>query len=114
MIESPAARHLDLWQTMAKAVDLEPPRRETNAAKEVGLRILLYGRLADAIDREVELDAAEGSSIANLWNRLSTSRPSAATHLQRPRAVIGDRLVGDEHVVVVPERVEFLPPVSGG
>jgi molybdopterin converting factor small subunit len=99
---------------MTKAVDLELAHRETNAAKEVRLRILLYGRLADDIDRQVEVDVRESCSVAELRQRLCASYPMAAAHLQRARAVIGDRLVGDERAVVPADRIEFLPPVSGG
>ena len=78
------------------------------------MRILLYGRLADTIDREVELEANDGCTIADVRSRLAADHPSGAAELECSRAAVGDRLVGDEHVIAATDCIEFLPPVSGG
>jgi sulfur-carrier protein len=78
------------------------------------LRILLYGRLADAIDRQVEIDAPAGWSVANVREQLTARHPDAAEVLDRSRAVIAGSLVGDGRVLNDDDCVEFLPPVSGG
>lgn len=78
------------------------------------MRILLYGRLAEAIDRQVDVDFPCGCSVGELRGLLSRAHPRAADHLLRSRAVIGNAVVGDEHVAMAGDQVEFLPPVSGG
>jgi len=77
------------------------------------LRIRLYGRLGDAIGRETEVDAPDGSTVADIRQLLTASHPAVTEALARSRACAGDRLVRDD------ERpgsdvLEFLPPVSGG
>ncbi len=79
------------------------------------MRVLLYGRIAEAIDRRVELvDAPDGCSVAELRRRLAGDYPAAAATLARSRAIIGSTVVGDDHVLSAGDDVEFLPPVSGG
>jgi molybdopterin converting factor small subunit len=80
------------------------------------LEVLLYGRLAEAIGPAIEVDAADGCSIAELRHRLAADYPQAAASLasRRTRACVQSVLVQDDHVVSAGERVEFLPPVSGG
>jgi molybdopterin converting factor small subunit len=78
------------------------------------VKILLYGQLADEFGREVEIEALEGCSIGELRQRLCRSRPKAALHIGRSRAIIGNCVVDDGHVTRTSDRVEFLPPVSGG
>jgi molybdopterin converting factor small subunit len=78
------------------------------------LKILLYGRLAEAIGSEVELDTAPGCSIGQIRDRLAATYPAAAGALNRSRAFIANALVADGHVVDGREAVEFMPPVSGG
>lgn len=78
--------------------------------------ILFYGRLAEAIGPAVELDGDAGRSVAELRERLARDHPAAAATLasKQSRACVGDQLVPDEFVVRSGDRVEFLPPVSGG
>lgn len=78
------------------------------------MRVLLYGRLAETIDRQVDIDLPRGCSVGELRRLLSDAHPQAAEHLRRSRAIIGDAAVGNEHVVGPADEVEFLPPVSGG
>jgi molybdopterin converting factor small subunit len=78
------------------------------------LRILLYGRLADAIDRQVEMDAPDGCSVAEIRRRLASTHPAAADALRRSRACLRSSVVGDEQKLFSNDEIEFLPPVSGG
>jgi molybdopterin converting factor small subunit len=80
------------------------------------MKILFYGRLADAIGREVELDDAEGLPIARIRERLANEYPAAASVLTggRSRAYVDGALVRDDYQAGPSELVEFLPPVSGG
>jgi len=115
MNESPDTGHLDLRRASTKAVDLAAPRRETEATtKEARLKILLYGRLGDAIDRQVDLDAPGGSSIGEVRQQLAARYRSLAGQLDRSRACVQGTLVDDDHRVAAGDNVEFLPPVSGG
>lgn len=77
------------------------------------MRIRLYGRLGDEIGRETEVNAPDGSTVAEIRRLLAASHPAATEALARSRACAGDRIVRDD------ERpgsdvLEFLPPVSGG
>jgi molybdopterin converting factor small subunit len=78
------------------------------------VKVLFYGRLADAIGRDIEIEAGGACSVAELRRRVAASHPDAADALGRSRAVIASAMVGDEHVIAPADQVEFLPPVSGG
>jgi molybdopterin converting factor small subunit len=78
------------------------------------LRVLLYGRLADAIEREVEFDAPVGASVGEVRRQLAERHPAASDSLARSRACVGNALIGDEHRLGEADQLEFLPPVSGG
>ena len=81
------------------------------------MKVLFFGRLADRLGREVELDLPEeGCSVAELRQRLCTTFPEAAEELARPsnRACI-DQTVAAESARVLPgHEVAFVPPLSGG
>ena len=80
------------------------------------MRILFHGRLAEAIGRELDLDAAPGCSVAEVRERLIAQHPEAEQPLcsRRARTCVGDAIVHDKYVVQAFDTVEFLPPVSGG
>ena len=77
------------------------------------MRIRLYGRLSDAIGPEIEL-AAAGATVGDVRRNLAERHTGAASTLERSRALIADCFVGDERLVGEADRLEFLPPVSGG
>jgi molybdopterin converting factor small subunit len=80
------------------------------------VKVLFYGRLAESIAAEVEVDALPGSSVAQLREQLMANYPEAGQSLRsrRSRACVGDTLVSDDHLLEATDTVEFLPPVSGG
>jgi sulfur-carrier protein len=80
------------------------------------MKILFYGRLVDAIGPELEIDAPHGCSVADLRQRLISGHPDAEDIFRnsRARACVGDVLVHDGYVLRSSDKVEFLPPVSGG
>ena len=80
------------------------------------MKVLFYGRLAEAIGPELEIDAPAGCSVAQLRDRLVAEHPQAEQPLRNRRALacVGDSLVHDTYVLRADERIEFLPPVSGG
>jgi molybdopterin converting factor small subunit len=80
------------------------------------LKILFYGRLADALGREMELDQVSGGTIGDLRERIAAENPQAAQALssQRVRACVGGSLMLDDDRIGPEDAVEFLPPLSGG
>ena len=80
------------------------------------MKVLFYGRLADVIGTELEVEASPGCSVAELRDRLASEHPEAGDVLRSRRALtcIGDRVVRDDHRLVAGDTIEFLPPVSGG
>lgn len=80
------------------------------------MKLLFYGRLAEAIGPELELDAQPGCSIADLRERIVAEHPHVEQALlsARARTCVGDTLVPDDYRLASAETVEFLPPVSGG
>ncbi len=80
------------------------------------MKILFYGRLADLLGPEVDVDVPQGSSIAQVRERLAVERPGSAAALtgRRVLACVAGSVVRDDYVVGGRDQVEFLPPVSGG
>ena len=80
------------------------------------MRVLFYGRLAETIGPELEVEAPPGCSIAELRDRLIAEHPEAEQPLRSKRALtcVGDALVRDNYIVGAADSVGFMPPVSGG
>jgi molybdopterin converting factor small subunit len=80
------------------------------------LKVLFYGRLADFMGGELEVDGLASCSIAELRHRLVADHPNAQEALEdgRVRACVRGAVVDDQFMVTAAESVEFLPPVSGG
>ena len=78
------------------------------------MKVLLYGRWADAVGQEVELAVAAGCSVGEVRRRLAADHPAAAETLGRSRVFVARSFVADDRIVSDSDQVEFLPPVSGG
>ena len=80
------------------------------------MKIMFYGRLAEAIGPELELDQPSQCSIAEIRERLASEYPEVAATLasRRAFACVGGSMVRDDYLVPSAGEVEFLPPVSGG
>jgi molybdopterin converting factor small subunit len=80
------------------------------------MKIGFYGRLREALGDDVEVAAEAGETVARLRLRLAGLHPEAAGDLlgARTRACVGDTIVGEDFLLGGQERVEFLPPLSGG
>lgn len=80
------------------------------------VKILFYGRLAEAIAPAIELGGSLECTVAQLRERLALDHPEAAETLagKRSRACVGNTLVREDHVIRCGDQIEFLPPVSGG
>lgn len=79
-------------------------------------KILFHGRLADALGRDLEVEAPQGCSIADIRALIGAEYPDSAEAIgvSRARACVGDSIVADSRRIFPGEVVEFLPPVSGG
>ena len=78
------------------------------------MKVLLYGRLAEAVGSRVELDVAANCSVGEIRRRLAADHPAAADIFGRSRIVVAQSFVADEQIVGDTDEIEFLPPVSGG
>ncbi|HZU50633.1 MAG TPA: MoaD/ThiS family protein [Sphingomicrobium sp.] len=80
------------------------------------MKLRFYGRLAELIGSEIDVEQPARCTIAELRQRLIDEHHHARDVLsnRRVRACVRDALVGDDHVIAEYETVEFLPPVSGG
>lgn len=81
------------------------------------LKIAFFGKLADRIDREIEIEIpAAGCTVAALRARVAALHPEAAADLAAgaARACVNDALAGEDAAVGPGDRIGFLPPLSGG
>lgn len=80
------------------------------------MKVLFYGRLAEALGAELDVGVDAGSSVAQLRDRLAADHPYVEDVLRsrRTRACVGDTLVPDDYRIVATDTLEFLPPLSGG
>lgn len=80
------------------------------------MKVLFYGRLAEAIGPELEIGALPGFSVAELREWMVAEYPVFEEVLRSKRALsfVGDRLVRDDYRLAAGDTLEFLPPVSGG
>jgi len=80
------------------------------------MKVLFYGRLAEAIGAELEVGASPGCSVAEVRDGLAADYPDVERVLRNKRALsfVGDRLVRDDYRLAPGDTLEFLPPVSGG
>ena len=81
------------------------------------MKIGFFGRLAERMGREIDLDSAPSDrSVADVRRRLADLYPESAGDFasRTVRACVDDAIVPDSHVVRPGQRIEFLPPLSGG
>ena len=85
------------------------------ASVRIQVQVRFYGRLAEQIAREIELDRV-GPTVADVRARLAEIYPNSADDLRSPlvRACVGDAMVGDRFRLDSVDAVEFFAPVSGG
>jgi molybdopterin converting factor small subunit len=80
------------------------------------MKIGFFGRLRDSLGDERDVTVDAGETVARLRLRLAGLYPEAAGDLlsRRVRAFVADSIVGEDFPVGGSDRVEFLPPLSGG
>lgn len=80
------------------------------------MKIGFFGSLRDSLGDEREIAAQEVETVACLRIRLAGLHPQAARDLLSPRvrACVDDMIVGEDFRLEGHDRIEFLPPLSGG
>lgn len=80
------------------------------------MKVGFFGRLRDSLGDEREVSVEGDETVARLRLRLAGLHPEAARDLLSPgvRACVADTIVGEDFLLGEHERVEFLPPLSGG
>lgn len=80
------------------------------------MKIGFFGRLREVLGDELEVATEAGETVTRLRIRLAALHPRAAGDLLSPRvrACVADAIVGEDFPLRGHERVEFLPPLSGG
>ena len=80
------------------------------------MKLLFYGRLADVLGREMEIDTPATCTIAQLRSQLVGEHCHARELFddKRVRACVAGKIVDNEYLARDSDVVEFLPPVSGG
>lgn len=80
------------------------------------MKIGFFGSMGERIGREVDIDASNVGTLAELRNLLAAAFPEAAVQLLSPtlKACVDDSIVDDKLALSGQERIEFFPPLSGG
>jgi molybdopterin converting factor small subunit len=80
------------------------------------VKVLFYGRLAEAIGPELEIAAPPGCSVAEVRDRIVVDHPEIEHVLRskHARICVAEMLVHDDYRIATDDTLEFLPPVSGG
>ena len=80
------------------------------------MKVGFFGRLRDSLGDEREVAPEPEETVGRLRIRLAGLHPQAANDLLSPRvrACVADRIVGEDFRLGGHERIEFLPPLSGG
>lgn len=80
------------------------------------MKVRAYGKLADLLGQETNVDLDVPCTVAELRARLAAIYPDAAEPLASKRvlACVGDTVVPDKQVIAPGTLVELLAPVSGG
>ena len=80
------------------------------------MKVGFFGRLRDRFGDELEVAVAPGETVGLIRRRLADLNPEAAGDLLGPRvrACVADTMVGEDFVLAGQDRIEFLPPLSGG
>jgi molybdopterin converting factor small subunit len=80
------------------------------------MKILLFGRLAASLGREVELDFRGCRTIADVRRALARLHPRSAGDLAvaRARACVNDEMSSEDRAIGPADEIAFLPPLSGG
>ena len=63
---------------------------------------------------ELELDVAQGTTAAGVWERLLTEHPKLSSYTEIVKIAVNQDVVDRGVELQSDDEVAFLPPVSGG
>ncbi|QYJ15520.1 hypothetical protein Rxycam_01344 [Rubrobacter xylanophilus DSM 9941] len=79
------------------------------------VRVLFFGAAADRAGvREVEIPAAEGVTLGELWAALARRHPNLSPMRESLAFAVNGEYASEEDPVRPGDEVAVLPPVSGG
>lgn len=80
------------------------------------MKVGFFGRLRESFGDEREVEIEAGETVSALRRRLAGGLSGSARDLLDPRirAFVADTAVGEDFVLSGDDRIEFLPPLSGG
>jgi molybdopterin converting factor small subunit len=78
------------------------------------MKVIFYGRFADAIAHEVDVDVPQQSTVAELRSLLDQLYPGLGLNGGHVRACVAGAIIGDDLRLSGDQPVEILAPVSGG
>lgn len=79
------------------------------------ISIRLFARARDLAGSDVlNVELAEGATIAELRRRLADDYPALASLLQRSALAVANDFADDSRILSANDEVAVLPPVSGG
>jgi molybdopterin synthase sulfur carrier subunit len=80
------------------------------------MKVRSYGKIADILGHEREIEIAGSCTVAELRALLAADCPEADRILAdgRVRACVDDAIVHDDHVLEPGDSIDLLAPVSGG
>jgi molybdopterin converting factor subunit 1 len=92
---------------------LERARYQGERAVKVSVR--LFAGLHDLVGhREVELELAEGATVADLRDQLVSQYPAVAPLMNTLVCAVDEDFVSNDHRLSPGDQVALIPPVSGG
>lgn len=79
------------------------------------LRVLLFAQLADSIGaRSIEVEVADGSTVADFLHALAAKHPAIAAMKGRLALAVDERYASPDAVIGEGQLIALIPPVSGG
>lgn len=79
------------------------------------IRVQFFATLADAAKvRSLELELGEGSTLAQLWDRLASLYPDLTPHAGTLLRAVNEEFSKPDTKLREGDEVAFFPPVSGG
>ena len=78
------------------------------------MRVAFYGRLAETIGREIEIDLQAPAAVTAVQWRVAELYPESGVDAARVRTAVGGTIVDGDRLVQPGETVEILAPLSGG
>ena len=79
------------------------------------IRLLLFAVLRDIVGADQKtVELPEGTTAANLWERLRSEHPKLAAYVAPPLVAVNQEYADPATPLRAGDEVAFIPPVSGG